>query len=155
MKTIIIEKGLEVQPKQYSEQRDIEKVIIRDGAIIGDGAFYKCTGITHLNIARRVIIGQFSFNGCTGITKLSIAEGVTIGYGASPQSMVRALLTDNNEEKGKHGGFTAYHVGENWPNVAENYADMDQREFRRSITAHPSSVIGEICNRLDIPEHFH
>ena len=80
---------------------------------------------------------------------------MTIGYGASPQSMVRALLTDNNEEKGKHGGFTAYHVGENWPNVAENYADMDQREFRRSITAHPSSVIGEICNRLDIPGHFH
>ena len=67
----------------------------------------------------------------------------------------RALLTDNNEERGKHGGFVAYHVGENWPNVAENYADMDQREFRRSITAHPSSVIGEICNRLDIPGHFH
>ena len=69
--------------------------------------------------------------------------------------MVRALLTDNNEDKGKHGGFTAYHVGENWPEVAENYADMDSREYRRSITAHPSSVIGEICDHLEIPSHFH
>ncbi len=80
---------------------------------------------------------------------------MTIGYGASTQNMVRALLTDNNEDKGKHGGFTAYHVGENWPKVAENYADMDSREYRRSITAHPSSVIGDICDRLEIPSHFH
>ena len=32
---------------------------------------------------------------------------MTIGYGASPQSMVRALLSDNNEENGKlELGFT-------------------------------------------------
>ena len=36
---------------------------------------------------------------------------MTIGYGASPQSMVGALLTDNQEENGNHGGVKPYHLG--------------------------------------------
>jgi len=80
---------------------------------------------------------------------------MTIGYGASPQSMVRALLTDNNEEKGKTGGFVAYHLGDNWPQIVEDVEQLEEREYRRSITAHPSSTIGRICKRLEIPDYFH
>ena len=47
---------------------------------------------------------------------------MTIGYGASPQSMVSALLTDNQEENGNLGGLNAYSLGENWPTVIEDPA---------------------------------
>jgi hypothetical protein len=80
---------------------------------------------------------------------------MTIGYGAASQSMVRALLTDNNEEKGKHGGFVAYHLGENWPQQVEDVKSLSKREYRKLVTAHPSSTIGIICKRLEIPNYFH
>ena len=54
---------------------------------------------------------------------------MTIGYGASPQSMVGALLTDNQEENGNIGGVKPYHLGENWPKVVE-----DPDELRREST---------------------
>jgi len=83
---------------------------------------------------------------------------MTIGYGASPQSMVRALLSDNNEENGKTGSWVYYHLGEgNWPNVIEDedLEGFEPREYRRLIAAHPGSVIGQICTKLQIPDHFH
>ena len=61
MRTIIIETGQEVQPDQYRGQRDIGKVIIHKGAKIGHRAFYKCTGITELTIAKGVTIGWNAF----------------------------------------------------------------------------------------------
>ena len=80
---------------------------------------------------------------------------MTIGYGASPQSMVSALLTDNQEENGNLGGLNAYSLGENWPTVIDDPSDMDKREYRYLMTAHPSSTLGRICNELGIPNHFH
>ncbi|MAK26669.1 MAG: hypothetical protein CMA02_05300 [Euryarchaeota archaeon] len=80
---------------------------------------------------------------------------MTIGYGASPQSMVGALLTDNQEDNGNHGGVKPYHLGENWPKVVEDPDELEKREYRYLITAHPSSTLGKICNELNIPGHFH
>ena len=82
---------------------------------------------------------------------------MTIGYGASTQSMVAALLTDNQEDNGKIGGVIPYHLGENWPTVIP-FEDVDQheeRDYRWLVTAHPSSTLGRICNKLKIPNHFH
>tara|TARA_B100000212_G_C27382865_1_gene537904 strand:- start:1618 stop:5709 length:4092 start_codon:yes stop_codon:yes gene_type:complete len=88
--------------------------------------------------------------------KMAKKPVMTIGYGASPQSMVRALLSDNNEENGKTGSWVYYHLGEgNWPNVIDDIEGFEQREYRRLITAHPGSVIGQICTKLQIPDHFH
>ena len=88
--------------------------------------------------------------------KMAKKPVMTIGYGASPQSMVRALLSDNNEENGKTGTWVYYHLGEgNWPKVIDDIDGYEPREYRRLITAHPGSVIGEICTKLKIPDHFH
>ena len=88
--------------------------------------------------------------------KMAKKPVMTIGYGASPQSMVRALLSDNNEENGKTGSWVYYHLGEgNWPKVIDDIDEYEPREYRRLITAHPGSVIGEICTELQIPDHFH
>ena len=88
--------------------------------------------------------------------KMAKKPVMTIGYGASPQSMVRALLSDNNEENGKTGSWVYYHLGEgNWPKVIDDIDEYEPREYRRLITAHPGSVIGEICMKLQIPDHFH
>ncbi len=80
---------------------------------------------------------------------------MTIGYGASPQSMVGALLTDNQEDNGNHGGVKPYYLGENWPKVVEDPDELEKRDYRWLITAHPSSTLGKICNELDIPSYFH
>ena len=80
---------------------------------------------------------------------------MTIGYGASKQSMVKALLTDNQEGNGNHGGLNPYHLGENWPKVVEDPDELEKRDYRWLETAHPSSTLGMICNELDIPSYFH
>ena len=80
---------------------------------------------------------------------------MTIGYGASPPSMVKSLLTDNQEENGRNGGVKPYHLGENWPKVVEEPDKLEEREYRYLITAHPSSTLGKICYELKIPNHFH
>ena len=80
---------------------------------------------------------------------------MTIGYGASPQSMVAALLTDNQEENGNLGGLNAYGLADNWPNVIEDPSDIDIRLYRYLMIAHPSSTLGRICDELEIPDHFH
>ncbi|MFL2967868.1 MAG: tetratricopeptide repeat protein, partial [Candidatus Poseidoniaceae archaeon] len=81
---------------------------------------------------------------------------MTIGYGASTQSMVAALLTDNQEDNGKIGEVIPYHLGENWPQIVDNVqAIAIESEFTFLKTAHPSSIIGTICKRLDIPNYFH
>ena len=81
---------------------------------------------------------------------------MTIGYGAHKQSMVRSLLTDNNKENGVHGGFFTYDLRKGtWLNLVEDYSELDDRDFHRLVCAHPSSVLGIICNKLKIPNHLH
>ena len=82
MRTIIIDKGQDVQPDQYRGQTDIKKVIIHEGAIIGKDAFEECIGITEVNIAKGVTIGKWAFFGCTGISELAMSKGVRIDWGA-------------------------------------------------------------------------
>ena len=46
-------------------------------------------------------------------------------------------------------------MGENWPKVVEDPDELEKREYRYLITAHPSSTLGKICNELNIPSYFH
>ncbi len=51
---------------------------------IGDGAFWRCTGLTSVTIPNSVTeIGLVAFSGCTGLTSVTIPNSVTeIGIGA-------------------------------------------------------------------------
>jgi len=80
---------------------------------------------------------------------------MTIGYGASSQNMVKTLLTDNGEDNGKSGGVFYFAIGENWPQKPEDSEKVSKSEFRRLMVAHPMSKLGQIFNKLKIPEHFH
>ena len=45
---------------------------------IGDGAFYKCTGLTSVSIPNSVTsIGEVAFGGCLGLTSITIPNSVT------------------------------------------------------------------------------
>jgi len=63
----------------------VDTFIIPDGVtIIGESAFYDCTGLTQINIPSGVItIGDYAFYNCTGLTQINIPSSVqTIGESA-------------------------------------------------------------------------
>jgi hypothetical protein len=53
-------------------------------AVIGDGAFYGCAGLTEAKLPRSVtVIGNYAFDGCARLTDVSTGDRVaTIGEGA-------------------------------------------------------------------------
>ena len=46
--------------------------------MLGDNAFYGCSGLTSLTIPSGVTsIGEWAFSGCSGLTSLTLPSGVT------------------------------------------------------------------------------
>ena len=80
---------------------------------------------------------------------------MTIGYGASPQNMVRALLTDNGEDNGRGGGVEICLLGDEWPKSVEEIGDLSDSKYRVMQVAHPTSTLGIMFEELEIPNHFH
>ena len=56
----------------------LKEVVITGGGIIGDSAFYRCSGLTSITIPDGVIsIGESAFKRCTGLTSITIPDSVT------------------------------------------------------------------------------
>ena len=56
----------------------LKEVVITGGGIIGDSAFYRCSGLTSITIPDSVTsIGDWAFHGCSGLTSVTIGASVT------------------------------------------------------------------------------
>ncbi len=77
--------GIAVVDNKVATCTNLKKVILAEGAIIGDGAFLGCTGLTTVeNLAKVVAVGNGAFDGCTSLAG-NIAFGAdvaTIGSSA-------------------------------------------------------------------------